>query len=131
MLNPHLLSRKRQTTVLGVCLSLLLAPTPARAQLDAGLKTPYQVRVVLHIAEHRLFTDAFQEQLQRELRDQLQLNFGALARVEVRPDHPLLPELRAKGLAALDNWDEVSDVRTVFLLLDYADGQYRLQTRQY
>ena len=49
------------------------------ASLDAELKTPYKLKVVLHVAEHRSLTDLFKEQVERELRDHLALTFGDLA----------------------------------------------------
>src|SRR5437763_17164105 len=86
-----------------LCLSVA---SPARAALDPELKTPYQLRVVLHIADHRALTPVFQQQFQRELAGQLQLTYGALARVEVVRVHRLLKDIRARGLAALDEWGE-------------------------
>src|SRR4051794_41287488 len=82
---------------ISVCLCLSVA-TPARAALDPGLKTPYRLRVVLQIAEHRALTPVFQQQLERELAGQLQLTYGPLARVEVVRVHPLLRDIRARGL---------------------------------
>jgi hypothetical protein len=105
--------------------------SPARAALDPELKAPYQLRVVLQIADHRALTPVFQQQLQRELAGQLQLTYGPLARVEVVRVHRLLKDIRARGLQALDEWGELSEFKTHFVLLDYADGRYRLQARQH
>jgi hypothetical protein len=114
------------------CIFLSLsAASPARAELDAGAKTPYVLRVVLHVADNRLLTPLFQQQLENELRDNLQLTYGPLARVEVVRVHRLLKDIRARGLQALDDWDEVDDIKTHFVLLDYAEGHYRLQARQH
>src|SRR5206468_3837969 len=85
----------------------------------------------LQVAEHRLLTPVFQQQLERELRGLLQLTYGPLARVEVVRVHRLLKDIRARGLQALDDWDELSKVKTHFVLLDFADGRYRLQARQH
>jgi hypothetical protein len=104
----------------------------AQAELDPGLKTPYHLRIVLHVAEHRLLTPTFQERLEHELRDHLRLSYGKLAKVEVVRAHPLLKDVRAKGLtAALDGWNELSDVKTHFVLIDYLDGHYRVRARQH
>jgi hypothetical protein len=113
-------------------LLLLFLPSLALAKLDPGLKTPYQLRVVLHVADNRFLTPIFQEQLERELRDHLQLTYRALAKVEVVRSHPLLREVLAKGLQqALAGWEELSNVRTHFVLIDFADGRYHLQARQH
>ena len=102
------------------------------AALDPELKSPYQIRLVLSVAEHRMLTPQFHKQLESDLRDQLQLAFGKLAQVEIVRAHPLLGGIRNKGLqATLDAWDELSDSRTVFVLVDFADGEYRIQTGQH
>jgi hypothetical protein len=107
-------------------------PQSARAALDAELKSPYQVRVVLQVAEHRMLTWEFHKLLESQLRDQLRLAFGKLAEVEVTRFHPLLGDIRAKGLqAVLDGWDELSNTQTHFVLIDYANGQYEVQTGQH
>jgi hypothetical protein len=111
-----------------LCLSVA---SPAQAALDPELKTPYQLRVVLQIADHRALTPVFQQQLQRELAGQLQLTYGPLARVEVVRVHRLLKDVRARGLQALDDWGELSEFKTHFVLLNYADGRYLLQARQH
>jgi hypothetical protein len=111
--------------------AVFLWPAPAHA-LDPDLKKPYNLQVVLHVADNRFLTPLFQEQLERELRDHLHLTFGALARVEVVRGHPLLGEVRDKGLQqALDGWEELSDRKTHFVLLDFRDGRYELQARQH
>jgi tetratricopeptide (TPR) repeat protein len=101
---------------------------PARS-IDPELKTPYQIRVVLRVADHRMLTPQFHGQLQAELRDQLQLALGKLAQVEVVRAHPLLDDIRTKGLqAVLDACDEFSSVQTHFVLVDFSDGRYQLET---
>ncbi len=77
-------------------------------------------------------TPIFQEQVQRELHDQLQLTLGALARVEVVRDHPLLAEIEVKGLeTGLDGWDRISSVKTHFVLVDFTQGMYVVKARQH
>jgi hypothetical protein len=106
-----------------------LAP-PALAEIDPQTKKPYDIHVVLRVADNRFLTPLFQEQLRRELADQLRLSFGALARVQVASEHPLLRDIEARGLEqVLEGWDEVSDRQTYFVLLDYAAGQYQLRAR--
>jgi tetratricopeptide (TPR) repeat protein len=117
--------------VIGVCLGIITV-NPVRADLDPGLKKPYELHVVLHIAEHRALTPVFQDQVQRELRAHLRLTFGKLAHVTVLRAHPLLAEVRRRGLQqALDGWDELSDVKTHFVLIDFSNGRYELQARQH
>ena len=38
-----------------------------RADLDPEAKSPYQVRVVLSVAEHRMLTPIFKQQLENDL----------------------------------------------------------------
>jgi hypothetical protein len=105
---------------------------PARADLDPGLQKPYELHVVLHIAEHRFLTSIFQDQVERQLRDHLQLTFGKLANVKILRTHPLLGEVRTRGLQqALDGWDDLSGVQTHFVLIDFVNGRYEIQARQH
>ncbi len=113
-------------------LALALFPAVVRADLDPELSTPYKLDVVLDIAKHRLLTDVFRQQVQRELQDGLRAAFGALAAVEVHDEHPKLAEVRKQGLKdALDAWNELTGVKTHFVQVDYAGGQYELRTRQH
>src|SRR3954452_5901917 len=98
-------------TLLAVAPLLLLAPS-ARAALDPELKTPYQLQVVLDVAEHRSLTPTFRRQLADELRDHRRLTYGALARVEVVHAHKLLNDVRTRGLQSLNEWRELSSVKT-------------------
>jgi tetratricopeptide (TPR) repeat protein len=128
-------SRGRTSSLSSLLLSLcalcvLCGKSPA--QLDPELKKPYQLQVVLHIADHRFLTPLFRKQVERELADHLRLTYGPLARVEVVHRHPLLTDIHAKGLQqALDGWEELSERKTHFVLIDYVHGRYELQTRQY
>jgi hypothetical protein len=110
----------------------LCGSSPARAELDPGLQKPYELHVVLHVAEHRALTPTFQEQVQRQLRDHLRLALGKLANVTILRTHPRLAEVRSRGLQqALDGWTDLSGVKTHFVLIDYRDGRYELQARQH
>jgi hypothetical protein len=113
-------------------LSLCLGSSPARAQLDPGLQKPYQLHVVLHFAEHRFLTSTFQDQVERQLHDHLQLTLGKLAKVQIFRDHPLLGEVRTRGLQqTLDGWDDLSDIKTHFVLIDFVKGRYEIRARQH
>jgi tetratricopeptide (TPR) repeat protein len=116
----------------GAIAILALFTAPARAALDAEAKKPYQLDIVLHIADNRALTPLFQDELQRTLIDQLRQSFGALAEVKVVRTHPLLPEIAARGLEQmLDGWEQAESRQTHFVLLDYRGGQYRLQARMH
>ena len=98
--------------------------------LGAQPDAPYHLQVVLHVAENRFLTPLFKEQAQRDVRDQLQLAFGPLARVEVVTEHPLLAQVLDRGLqTALDGWDDLSGRSTHFVLIDFVQGRYELQAR--
>src|SRR5438128_8231827 len=104
----------------------------APAQLDAEKDSPYQLQLIVRVADHPPFTAAFREQVKRELRDGLQASFADLARVEVVDAHPLLKEIETKGLqAALEGWKEVGPQKTHFVLIDFKNGQYEIQAGQH
>jgi hypothetical protein len=115
------------------CLAALLLAAPARAQqADLGLKEPYKLHVVLHVAEHRFLTPIFQDEVRRQLGDLLRLTLKELAVVTVDNRHELLGQILARGLQQpLDGWDRLSDEKTHFVLIDYVDGQYRIRARQH
>jgi hypothetical protein len=103
----------------------------ATAALDGEAKKPYQLTVVLHVADNRLLTDVFRDRVERELRDGLQAALGELAEVKVVREHPKLAEVLEKGLRSLDGWRERSEVKTHFVLIDFSGISYELQARQY
>ena len=105
---------------------------PCRAGLDPETDSPYKLQIVLKLAEHRLLTPVFREQVRRELRDSLQAGFGNLAQVDVVDKHPLMKEVEEKGLQKpLDGWHKVGDAKTHFVLIDYVDGRYEVRARQF
>jgi hypothetical protein len=113
---------------------LLLAAfcQPAHAALDPEAKQPYSVTVVLGVAPHPLLTPVFREQLQRELRDSLQAALGKLGQVKIVTEHPLLEQVNRRGLRqALDGFKDEGLGKIHFVMLDYLDGRYDLQTGQY
>jgi hypothetical protein len=111
-------------------LGLLLLGGSAPAADD--LKEPYRLRIVLHLARHRLLTEVYYRQLERELKDGLQAALSKLAQVEVVRKHPRLADVLKDGLQrGLDTWRERSDVKTHFVLVDYAATRYQIQTRQH
>ncbi len=111
-----------------VLLGLVVLAAPASAQVEPQLKVPYNLTVVVHVAAHRSLTPLFQEQLEREVGNQLRLALGALAKVQVVREHALLPEIETHGLKqALAGWEKVEDRQVYFLLLNYAAGTYQLE----
>ena len=71
-------------TAIPKCIQLVLIavavglPTSAARAADAELATPYQYRVVLRIASHRLLTPTFRRHLRDDLQDGVQAALGAL-----------------------------------------------------
>src|SRR6266550_5479032 len=112
--------------------SVICWPVLAWAHLNPEVNTPYRLEVVLGFSEHRLLTDVFKDQVERELLASLESAFGELAEVKVLRDHPRLQAVRDKGLKqALDSWKDLSDVKTHFVLVDYVNGRYEVQSRQH
>jgi hypothetical protein len=111
------------------------------AALDPELTVPYKVKIVLRVARHPLLTPVFKDRLQREVRDGLQGALGAMGEVEIvdasqgnpEPWPPLWKEVETKGLKdGLDGPSKgTSDQKTHFVWVDYVDGQYEIQARQY
>jgi hypothetical protein len=125
---PH----HRTAVLLAALGSLCLAGRSPGQGLDPGADKPYRLRVVLGIAEHRLLTPIFQEQVQRELGDSLQAALGDLATVEVTRKHPHLKEAMRDGLQqSLEGWRDLEDTKTAFVLINYANGEYEIMTRQH
>jgi hypothetical protein len=105
---------------------------PARADLDPELNKPYDLRVVLRIADHRLLTPIFREQVERELCDSLQGAYHAFAKVEVVTKDSRLKEVEEKGLQqALDGWHFLDNTKLHFVFIDFIDGNYEIRSRQY
>lgn len=114
-----------------LALLVLTGASPVYASLDPGLDKPYRLQIVLHIAENRFLTPTFQDQVQRDLQDQLRLALGPLAIVEVVRTHPLLRTIENRGLdGGLDGSDKLSDAKVHFVLIDYSAGVYAIQARQ-
>src|SRR5260370_30385794 len=102
------------------------------AQLDPEKDSPYQLQIVLRIADHPPLTPAFKDQVKRELRASLQDAFADLARVEITDTHLQLKEIESKGLqGALEGWKDISSQKTHFVLIDFRDGQYEIQAGQH
>jgi len=117
---------------LGCLICALCASGKLAAALDAETNKPYHLQVVLHFSGHRSLTETFKKQTKRELRESLQAALGDLAVVDVVDDHPLLKRVQTSGLrAALDSWNFLSDEKLHFLFIDFVDGQYEIQSRQY
>jgi hypothetical protein len=135
MLSPP---KARPLTTAALAVAALTAPAaPARAD---DSKQPYKVRIILHVADHRLLTEVFRQQVARELGDGLRAALGALGTVEVVDDRKKLPpDLRGRlddvlrrGLGrALDEWKGRTGAKDHFVLVDYAGGDYVVQARQH
>ena len=118
---------------------MLFLAVPAVAAVDAEAKKPYQLRVVLRTAEHPTLTPAFRADVAKQVRQMLQNALGGLAAVEVvdlagvaaEKRDPLWQLAAEKGLDALDGATAVTGVKTHFLFVDIADGQYELRLRQH
>src|SRR5437660_10687994 len=118
MMHPHLLGKQNCFLLLFSSLCSLCLCGETLAQLDPEKDSPYQLQVVVRVADHPPFTAAFKKQVKRELGDGLQAAFGDLARVEVVYSHPLLKEIDARGLqVALEGWKEVGPQKTHFGLI--------------
>jgi hypothetical protein len=123
-------------------LGVLLAVTSRCPAADPPAGPAYKLTIVLDIAKSRAFTDPFRQQVERELREGLQAALGTLAVVDVRSSHPLLADIRARGLGpALDSWKQnpdpktswkqYADAKTHFVLIDLVNNKYEIQSRQF
>jgi hypothetical protein len=125
-----MLKRPAHARLALMALAAAFFAVPARAQDE--LHSPYDLTIVLHVAEHRLLGEVFRERLTRELRDGLQAALGDLARVRVVSSHPRLRDVLRNGLdRALDGWVERSTGKTHFVLIDIAGAEYEIQARQH
>jgi hypothetical protein len=107
-----------------------LSPMVARAEEE--LDKPYDLHIVLHVAEHRLLTDIFRERVAREVRDGMQAALGDLARVSITDQHPRLKSVLDRGLEhGLDGWVERDGIKTHFVLIDFTGVYYEVQARQH
>jgi hypothetical protein len=120
---------------------VMSAASPALAQLDPEPKQPYLWRVVLSAKPHPLVTPSFRERLKRDVLAALQTGLGPLGAVEVidlaDPElprdrwEPLWQQFDDKGFAALDAPRDLTGAKAHFLRLEYRDGKFHLQSRQY
>jgi len=95
------------------------------------LNNPYNLHIVVHVAENRLLTDVFRNRIKRELHDGFQSALGDMGRVTVTDTHPRLADVLARGLRSLDGWKDRNDQKTHFVLIDYTGVHYEIQARQY
>lgn len=109
--------------------TLFISPLAAQ---NLDIAKPYELHLVLDISKHRLLTPVFKEQVKRELQDGLRTAFGDMVRVTVLDKHEKLDDVRKRGLGeTLDSWRELTEVKTQFVLIDFVEGQYEVQTRQH
>lgn len=119
-----------------VLFTISLAPVSA---LDAESKTAYELKVVVRFADHPHFTPHYRSEFRKELQGALQAALGPLGNVQVidlknvdpTKWEPVWKLAAEKGLTALEQYVEVTGVKTHFLNVDYRDGQYELQARQH
>ncbi|HWG45233.1 MAG TPA: hypothetical protein VN688_20885 [Gemmataceae bacterium] len=112
-------------------LVVFLLAFPATAHAQSERDKPYDLTIVVHVAQNRLLTDVFRERIERELRDGFQAGLGDMGRVKVTHEHPRLADVLARGLKSLDGWKDRSDAKTHFVLIDFSGVHYEIQTRQY
>lgn len=94
--------------------------------------TPYDLTIVVHVAENRLLTDVLRKRIQRDLHDGFQAALADMGHVRVTDQHPRLEDVLKRGLQrSLDDWKDRDDKKTHFVLIDYSGVHYEIQTRQY
>lgn len=121
------------------CLSSLLTIfvlSTSCLALDPESKAPYDLRVVLRIAEREQFTQHFRAQLRLEICESLQAALGTLGKVEIveaSPETtvPLEKLVYEKGLSVLATSNEAAGPKTHFVNIDFANGQYEIEARQH
>ncbi len=116
-----------------LCLAAWASFVPAQAPRpeESETKKPYELQVVLHLADNPGLTDVFYDRIERELSDSLQADFGDLVHVEVVRKHPLLKDVLDKGLAnVLKTWTDRNGIKTHFVLIDFNGVDYDIQTGQ-
>ena len=123
MMHPHLLGNQSCFLLLFSSLCSLCLCGKSLAQLDPEKDSPYELQIVVRVADHPPFTAAFKNQVKRELQGSLQAAYADLVRVEVVDTHPLLKDIDGKELqASLEGWKEVSPRKTHFVLIDFKNS---------
>src|SRR6185437_10016638 len=77
-------------------LVVFLLAFPATAHAQSERDKPYDLTIVVHVAQNRLLTDVFRERIERELRDGFQAGLGDMGRVKVTHEHPRLADVLAR-----------------------------------
>jgi hypothetical protein len=119
--------------------ALLLAPLAVHAQPDAETDKPYELQVVLRFGAHNWLSKTFRDDLRANLAGMLTDAFGSAANVSVvdlkdvprEQWQPLWTEVETRGFGALDSAQELTGIKTHFVRIDFVDGQYELQARQF
>jgi tetratricopeptide (TPR) repeat protein len=127
-----------------------------RAALDPETNKPYQFRIVLIFDQHREYTPLFKDLVKRTVRDGLQAALGNMGQVEAvdnqsLDDHSaakespskerrvllestrkLIKDVQDKGLqSALDDWKEVSEIKTHVVSIRLVGEDHEIQARQF
>ena len=126
--------------------AVLCWPLPARADLDPEDRQAVPAAVVLHVADHRLLTPIFKDQVQaRTARHpagrprRTGFRRGGIGAVPQRQEGgPGLVQASTSSRgpgegAAADprRLEGVTDRKTHFVLVDFVDGRYEIQARQH
>jgi chaperonin cofactor prefoldin len=114
--------------------AVVAAVAPLRAD---DMAEPYRVQVVMQFGAHRLLTPQFRDRLRQELADELKAALGkrdtvTVEELKVEENTPAMwKRVAAEGLGVLDSIPDLSDHKTHFVQIDYADGQYEIAARQH
>lgn len=120
---------------------LIACPFAALAEPPV-VKRPYHLQIVCHFARNRgISTPYLVKVVPSEIRDDVRIRLGAMARVELveresrhraaLAQRGLKAVLAQDGLGVLDSWHQVSDTKIHYVLIDFPNGRIRIRTRQY
>lgn len=119
----------------------LLAPAAAQqpAALDPEPKGQTLWRVVVQTRPHPLLTPSFRAQLRRDIDAALEPGLGQFGTVDVidlddvprDKWDPMWEQLATNGFPALETSRDLTGVKTHFLRIEYRDGAFHLESRQY
>lgn len=127
----------RSLALLLIASPLVAAPTP----LDAEAAKPYHWRIIVRFDPHPMLDGPFKARILDDVRAAVQPPLGELGRVELSElpttfddkSDPLLKRFAEKGWPALEaiEFRKLTGVKTHFLRVSFANGLYRLESRQH